>query len=168
MADVMRPGELLIDFTPALTGIDLEAVPAFTKLPGAAPVNVVVGLRRLGARSVFMSKVGDDAIRVAKLVHFGSLSLRAMPVPEATLLALEAAREAECLISHDSDLILSLWAGEEVDVPGPEKTGQPVTICKCYRRTDCNRIRSDTGPGRFATGTKVSRRKQLVIQSKHT
>jgi fructokinase len=176
MADVICLGELLIDFAPTQTGMSLRSVPGFTKLPGGAPANVVVGLKRFGVDSAFMGKVGDDAfghflaatlelagididnllfsdeartalafialdadgerdfmfychpsadmlfrpeevdadaIRAAKLVHFGSLSLRPAPVRAATLHALDLAQQAGCLISYDPNLRLSLWADED-------------------------------------------------------
>lgn len=175
MSDVICLGELLIDFAPTQAGVGLQAVPGFNKLPGGAPANVVVGLRRFGIDSAFMGKVGNDAfgkflaatldregvdtsalrfsdeartalafialgddgerefmfychpsadmllrpeevdveaIQRAKLVHFGSLSLRPVPVREATLHALQAAREAGCLVSYDPNLRLSLWSDE--------------------------------------------------------
>lgn len=176
MTDAICMGELLIDFVPTQTGMDLRAVPGFNKVAGGAPANVVVGLRRFGVDSGFMGQVGDDAfghflaatleqegvnvdnllfsdeahtalafialdangerdfmfychpsadmlfrpedvdadaIRAAKLLHFGSLSLRPAPVRDATLHALELASQAGCLVSYDPNLRLSLWASEE-------------------------------------------------------
>jgi fructokinase len=175
MPDVICLGELLIDFAPTRTGVDLQSVPGFERLAGGAPANVVVGLRRFGIDSAFMGKVGDDAfgrflagtleqegvdtaalhfsseahtalafiaidadgerefmfychpsadmlfepgevdagaIRAAKLVHFGSLSLRPAPVREATLHALQIAHQSDCLVSYDPNLRLSLWSDE--------------------------------------------------------
>lgn len=175
MPDVICLGELLIDFAPTQTGVDLQSVPGFDRLAGGAPANVVVGLKRFGVDSAFMGKIGDDAfghflaatleqegvgtewlhfsseaqtalafialdadgerefmfychpsadmlfepgevdadaIREAKLVHFGSLSLRPAPVREATLHALRIAHESTCLVSYDPNLRLSLWADE--------------------------------------------------------
>ena len=176
MSDVICLGELLIDFAPTQSGVSLQAVEGFKKLPGGAPANVAVGLKRFGVDSAFMGKVGNDAfghflaetleregvdtgslhfsdeartalafialgedgerefmfychpsadmllrpeeidvaaIRAAKLIQFGSLSLRPVPVREATLHALDAAREAGCLISYDPNLRLSLWSDEQ-------------------------------------------------------
>jgi fructokinase len=61
MADAICLGEVLIDFVPTVTGTDLLEAPAFKKAPGGAPGNVAVGLARLGVKSAFMGKVGDDA-----------------------------------------------------------------------------------------------------------
>ena len=60
MADVVCLGEVLIDFVPTITPTTLTDAPAFKKSPGGAPANAAVGLARLGVRSAFMGKVGDD------------------------------------------------------------------------------------------------------------
>lgn len=61
MPDVISFGELLIDFVPTISGVNLISAPAFKKAPGGAPANVAVGLARLGISTGFMGKVGDDA-----------------------------------------------------------------------------------------------------------
>jgi len=61
MPDVISFGELLIDFVPTISGVNLIDAPAFKKAPGGAPANVAVGLARLGVSTGFMGKVGDDA-----------------------------------------------------------------------------------------------------------
>lgn len=53
-------GELLIDFVPDEKGVSLAEARSFSKQPGGAPANVAVGLSRLGVRSGFIGKVGDD------------------------------------------------------------------------------------------------------------
>jgi fructokinase len=172
MADAICLGELLIDFVPTVTGVNLIDAPAFVKAPGGAPGNVAVGLARLGIPSAFMGKVGDDpfghflantlteagvdvgllrfsteartalafvslradgerefmfyrhpsadllfapeevdadAIKRAKLLHFGSISLIGEPSRGATLHAVDTARAAGCLVSYDPNLRLPLW-----------------------------------------------------------
>jgi len=191
MSDVICLGELLIDFAPMQAGVDLQSVEGFRKLPGGAPVNVAVGLRRFGIDSAFMGKVGNDAfgkflaatlqpegvdiealhfsdeartalafialgddgerefmfychpsadmllrpeeidvgaIRSAKLLQFGSLSLRPQPVREATLHALDAAHEAGALTATASGAIPALPGLHEVeqflqarDMPGHQQ-----------------------------------------------
>ncbi|SFG66834.1 fructokinase [Halobacillus alkaliphilus] len=54
---VITLGEALIDFIP----LDNENI-NFQKSPGGAPANVAVGLARLGAKSTFLGKVGDDVL----------------------------------------------------------------------------------------------------------
>lgn len=61
MFDVTALGELLIDFTPH--GLSDQGNPIFERNPGGAPANVLAGLSKLGARTSFIGKVGND--------HFG-------------------------------------------------------------------------------------------------
>ena len=61
MLDAISLGELLIDFVATERSLPLSQCPAFAKKPGGAPANVAVGLARLGLRSGFVGKVGDDA-----------------------------------------------------------------------------------------------------------
>ncbi len=61
MPQVVSFGELLIDFVPTISNVNLIDAPAFKKAPGGAPANVAVGLARLGVSTGFMGKVGDDA-----------------------------------------------------------------------------------------------------------
>ena len=60
-ADIVCLGELLIDMFPAEMDRRLAEVSAFHPKPGGAPANVAAGLARLGSRSAFIGKVGDDA-----------------------------------------------------------------------------------------------------------
>jgi fructokinase len=59
--DIVCLGELLVDMFPAETGRTLVEVSAFRPKPGGAPANVAVAAARLGARSAFIGKVGDEA-----------------------------------------------------------------------------------------------------------
>lgn len=54
-------------------------------------------------------EINDDAIKAAKLLHFGSITLIDEPVRSATLHAIDVALEAGCLISYDPNLRLALW-----------------------------------------------------------
>lgn len=54
---IISLGEALIDFIP----LD-DQNESFKKSPGGAPANVAVGLARLGAKSCFLGKVGDDVL----------------------------------------------------------------------------------------------------------
>ena len=53
-------GEVLIDFVSTKRGKNISDAPGFLKLAGGAPANVAVGLARLGTRSAFVGKVGND------------------------------------------------------------------------------------------------------------
>ena len=59
--DIVCLGELLIDMLPAELGRSLVEVTAWRPKPGGAPANVAVAAARLGARSAFVGKVGDEA-----------------------------------------------------------------------------------------------------------
>lgn len=54
---IISLGEALIDFIP----MD-ETNETYHKSPGGAPANVAVGVARLGTRSTFLGKVGDDVL----------------------------------------------------------------------------------------------------------
>ncbi|QKS73351.1 aminoimidazole riboside kinase [Paenalkalicoccus suaedae] len=54
---IISLGEALIDFIPLDDNNE-----TFQKSPGGAPANVAVGLARLGAKSTFLGKVGDDVL----------------------------------------------------------------------------------------------------------
>ncbi|HCK80521.1 MAG TPA: fructokinase [Candidatus Competibacteraceae bacterium] len=54
-------------------------------------------------------EVDVGAIKRAKLLHFGSISLIGEPSRGATLHAVDTARAAGCLISYDPNLRLPLW-----------------------------------------------------------
>lgn len=53
-------GEMLIDFVPTVSGVSLAEAPGFLKAPGGAPANVAIAVSRLGGRSAFVGKLGDD------------------------------------------------------------------------------------------------------------
>ena len=56
--DVVALGELLIDFTES--GVSGQGNPLFEANPGGAPCNVLAMLSKLGKRTAFIGKVGDD------------------------------------------------------------------------------------------------------------
>lgn len=53
-------GEMLIDFVPTVSGVSLAEAPGFLKAPGGAPANVAIAITRLGGKSSFVGKLGDD------------------------------------------------------------------------------------------------------------
>lgn len=56
--DVTALGELLIDFTE--NGVSGQGNPLFEANPGGAPCNVLAMLKKLGHKTAFIGKVGDD------------------------------------------------------------------------------------------------------------
>ncbi len=57
--DVVSLGESLIDF--AESGVSCQGNPLYEACPGGAPLNVMAMLDRLGHKTAYISKVGDDA-----------------------------------------------------------------------------------------------------------
>ncbi len=58
MYDVLALGEVLIDFTPH--GTSESGANLFEQNPGGAPANVLTAMTRLGCRTGFIGKVGED------------------------------------------------------------------------------------------------------------
>ncbi len=58
MYDIVSLGEILIDFTSQ--GINGQGQRIFAQNPGGAPANVAVAVAKLGGKSVFIGKAGDD------------------------------------------------------------------------------------------------------------
>ena len=56
--DVVALGELLIDFTE--NGLSAQGNPMLEANPGGAPCNVLAMLNKLGKKTAFIGKVGDD------------------------------------------------------------------------------------------------------------
>ncbi len=59
--DIVSVGEILIDMFPVEIGRKLGEVSAFYPKPGGASANVAVAAARLGAKSAFIGKVGNEA-----------------------------------------------------------------------------------------------------------
>ena len=59
MLDILTIGEMLIDLTQ--TGVSAQGIPVYTAFPGGAPANVAVAAAKLGAKTGFIGKVGNDA-----------------------------------------------------------------------------------------------------------
>ncbi len=58
MLDITTIGEVLIDLTQ--TGCSEQGVPLFAAYPGGAPANVAVAAAKLGAKTAFIGKTGQD------------------------------------------------------------------------------------------------------------
>jgi fructokinase len=59
--DIVSLGEIILDMFGSETGKDFFEVSAFIPVAGGAPANVAVAAARLGARSAFIGKAGEDA-----------------------------------------------------------------------------------------------------------
>lgn len=98
MVDAITLGELLIDFVSTESGVSLIEAPAFQKAPGGAPANVAVGLARLGVRSGFIGKVGEDDFG-----HFLAQTLQKNGVDTSALRFSDQARTMLAFVSLRAD-----------------------------------------------------------------
>ena len=58
--DIVSLGEIILDMFGSETGKDFFTVSAFIPVAGGAPANVAVAAARLGAKSAFIGKAGED------------------------------------------------------------------------------------------------------------
>jgi len=58
--DALCVGEALVDFLPDSRTRSVREVERWTRCPGGSPLNVAIGLARLGARAAFLGVAGDD------------------------------------------------------------------------------------------------------------
>lgn len=98
MTDAICLGELLIDFVPTVTGMDLIETPAFQKAAGGAPGNVAVGLQLLGVNTSFIGKVGNDPFG-----YFLSNALADKGVDVSSVLYSDEARTGLAFVSLKAD-----------------------------------------------------------------
>lgn len=200
--DVTALGELLIDFTS--NGISEQGNPLFEANPGGAPCNVLAMLQKLGKKTAFIGKVGndifgkmlcekvqatgidisglvmdekvnttlafvqtledgdrefsfyrnpgadmmltateidEDKIRNSHIFHFGTLSMTAEGVEEATKKAIGIAKDSGCILSFDPNLRPPLWSSEE---KAKEKIAYGLGVCDILKISD-NEIEFMTG-----------------------
>jgi fructokinase len=121
MADVICLGELLIDFIPTITGLDLATAETFKKAAGGAPANVAAGLARFGVASGFMGTVGEDgfgrflaATLAAAGVDVGTLRFTGAARTGLAFVSLRADGEREFLFYREPSADM-LFAPEDVD-----------------------------------------------------
>lgn len=192
--DVVALGELLVDFT--MNGSSGQGNPLFEANPGGAPCNVLSMLQKLGKKTAFIGKVGQDSfgkmlrdvvegqgidtgnlimdeevpttlafvhtapdgdrsfsfyrdpgadmmlqtkdidtalLQDTHIFHFGSLSMTASGVEEATKMAVLTAREAGALISFDPNLRPPLWKSLDM---AKEKIAYGISQCDILKISD--------------------------------
>ena len=217
--DVTALGELLIDFTSS--GISAQGNPLFEANPGGAPCNVLAMLQKLGKKTAFIGKVGNDIfgkmlcekveaigidisalkmddavnttlafvqtmedgdrefsfyrnpgadmmltasevdeekIKDAKIFHFGTLSMTSEGVEEATVRAIETAKESGCLLSFDPNYRPPLWSSEE---KAKEKIAYGLSVCDILKISD-NEIEFMTGTSDIDEGIAIIREKYNI------
>ena len=133
--DVVALGELLIDFTE--NGLSEQGNPLLEANPGGAPCNVLSMLQKLGDKTAFIGKVGNDGfghlltkavqeqgidttglvydndVASSSIFHFGTLSLTDESVKKATQKAVKVAKENGLTITFDPNLREPLWRSLE-------------------------------------------------------
>ena len=217
--DVTALGELLIDFTS--NGISAQGNPLFEANPGGAPCNVLAMLQKLGKKTAFIGKVGNDIfgkmlcekveatgididalrmdeavnttlafvqtmedgdrefsfyrnpgadmmltasevdetkIKDAKIFHFGTLSMTSEGVEEATVRAIETAKESGCILSFDPNYRPPLWSSEE---KAKEKIAYGLSVCDILKISD-NEIEFMTGTQDIDEGIAIIRDKYKI------
>ena len=72
--DIVTLGEALIDFFALESDRPLAEVETFKRIAGGAPGNVAIGAAKIGMKTAFISRVGDDAFGqhiIKKMVAYG-------------------------------------------------------------------------------------------------
>ena len=111
--EVTCVGEALIDFLSTSAAAGLEHAAGFLKAAGGAPANVAVGLARLGTRSAFVGKVGDDPFG-----HFIAAELRRLGVDINGLRFDRARRTRLAFVSFtaDGERDFAFWENHPADL----------------------------------------------------
>lgn len=73
--DIITLGEALIDLPATQSGVSLMDAPGFTKVPAGAPGNVAAAAVKLGLKTAFVSKAGDDPFGKCLVQHFDGLGV---------------------------------------------------------------------------------------------
>ena len=82
MIDITTIGEILIDLTQS--GKTQQGIPKFDANPGGAPANLAVAAARLGARTAFLGRVGNDSFGdyLKRCLAENGVDVRGMSVDE--------------------------------------------------------------------------------------
>ena len=82
MIDITTIGEILIDLTQS--GRTEQGIPRFDANPGGAPANLAVAAARLGARTAFIGRVGNDSFGdyLKRCLAENEVDVRGMSVDE--------------------------------------------------------------------------------------
>jgi fructokinase len=95
---VLCLGELLIDLVPEPSGASLGQAQTLRIAPGGAPANVAVALSRLGIRTGFIGKVGNDPL--------GRLLQKTLTENQVDLSCFQLSRQSQtriALVTNDSN-----------------------------------------------------------------
>lgn len=98
MKKVICLGELLIDLISCRKDVSLADSRGFEKAPGGAPANVAVGLVKLGVKTGFIGKVGDETFG-----HYLKRTLRRNKVDTTHLILDKKTRTTLAFVSRFSN-----------------------------------------------------------------
>lgn len=77
--------------------------------------------------------INRNIIEETKIFHFGSLSMTNTTNYEATIWALEIAKQARCMISFDPNVRLKLWENEEL---AKKRIFEGMSYCHVFKISD--------------------------------
>ena len=104
------------------------------------------------------SEIDEDKIRNSRIFHFGTLSMTAQGVEEATKRAIGIAKDSGCLLSFDPNLRPPLWSSE---TKAKEKIAYGLSVCDILKISD-NEIEFMTGTSDIDAGIAILREKYNI------
>lgn len=104
------------------------------------------------------SEIDEDKIRNSRIFHFGTLSMTAQGVEEATKRAIGIAKDSGCLLSFDPNLRPPLWSSE---IKAKEKIAYGLSVCDILKISD-NEIEFMTGTSDIDAGIAILREKYNI------
>ena len=107
--------------------------------------------RRREDAELSAAEVDPDAVRKAKVFHFGSISLIGPESREATWRALHAARAAGVLVSYDPNYRASLWPDEQTAV---SRMKEPLEYADLVKLSE-EELRLLTGTDDLEQGSRI-------------
>ena len=111
MIDITTIGEILIDLTQS--GKTEQGIPKFDANPGGAPANLAVAAARLGARTAFIGRVGNDSFGdyLKRCLAENGVDVRGMSVDEKARTTL-----AVVALDERGERTFSFYRGPSADV----------------------------------------------------
>ena len=145
--DIITFGEALIDLPATQSGVSLADAPGFAKVPAGAPGNVAAAAAKLGLRTAFVSKVGDDPFGRCLVEHF-----RALGVDTTHMVLDKAARTGLAFVSvmpdGERDFLFYFDPGRDFSLRPDELNAASLGATRVFHYGSISRIAE---PGRSAT-----------------
>lgn len=163
--DVTALGELLIDFTQ--NGMSSQGNPLFEANPGGAPCNVLAMLGKLGHRTAFIGKVGNDMFgnRLKEMIEQIGIDAKGLKVDDDTRTTLafvqtfaDGDRDFSFYRNPGADMMLTK---EEVD-EAREQVSYGLKFCDVLKISD-NEIQWFTGEEDFTKGIRKLQKEYNIL-----